>query len=174
MGAAFHESGYWARYKNKRLYRVSSYYLARTTGELPLQLFFPFLYVAIIYPMVGYNAEAQMFFLLVVTLLLACFTGCSYGYLLSTLSTDFEVAMSLSIVFLVSLFLFSGMMTSAATIPVFLRWVGNISLFKWSFNAGIVCVWEGVQLECLEGYSKEGFVIIFKHDKNVVRLGCPL
>ena len=47
-------------YKNKRLYRVSSYYLARTTGELPLQLFFPFLYVAIIYPMVGYNAEAHM------------------------------------------------------------------------------------------------------------------
>ena len=58
------------------------------------------------------------FFLLLVTLLLACFTGCSYGYFLSTLSTDFEVSMSLSIVLLVSLFLFSGMMTSAATIPV--------------------------------------------------------
>merc|ERR1712176_910750 len=41
-------------YKNKRLYRVSSYYFARTTGELPVQMSFPLIYAVIIYWMVGF------------------------------------------------------------------------------------------------------------------------
>jgi hypothetical protein len=30
------------------------------------------------------------------------------------------------------------------------------------------------QLECLEGYSNDGYIVIFKHDKNVVLFHCSL
>jgi len=139
-------------YKTKRLYRVSTYYAARTTGELPFQLSFPIIYCTIIYWMVGFDREdVTGYFGLLATLLLACFTGTSYGYMLSTFSVDFELSMSISVVFLVLIFLFSGMLSDDAVIPVWMQWISNISLFKWAFNAGIISVFRDVEFRCDPG-----------------------
>lgn len=137
-------------YKNKHLYRVSSYYLARTTGELPVQATFPLIYVSIIYWMVGFGGVGQ-FCILAVVLQLACFTGQSYGYMLSTLSVNFEVAMVISIVFLVSTFLFSGMMIDETTLFEPLISLGQLSLFKHAFDAGMIAVWRDIALVCDAG-----------------------
>lgn len=136
-------------YKSKRLYRVSSYYIARTTGEIPIQLSFPFIYCAIIYWMVywRYGDFAQFIFLML-TVQLACFTGQSYGYMLSTLSVNFEDSLVIAIVFLVSIFLFSGMMIDITTLPGVLQALSNISLFKHAFDAGVISVWDGLDLQC--------------------------
>eukprot|EP00927_Polykrikos_kofoidii_P004580 TRINITY_DN11805_c0_g1_i7.p1 TRINITY_DN11805_c0_g1~~TRINITY_DN11805_c0_g1_i7.p1 ORF type:complete len:622 (-),score=95.68 TRINITY_DN11805_c0_g1_i7:211-2076(-) len=136
-------------YKSKRLYRVSSYYIARTTGEIPIQFSFPFLYCAIIYWMVywRYGDFAQFIFLML-TVQLACFTGQSYGYMLSTLSVNFEDSLVIAIVFLVSIFLFSGMMIDITTLHPVLQALSNISLFKHAFDAGVISVWEGLDLQC--------------------------
>jgi hypothetical protein len=137
-------------YKNKHLYRVTSYYLARTTGELPIQATFPLIYVSILYWAVGFGGLGE-FLILAVVLQLACFTGQSYGYMLSTLSVNFETSMVISIVFLVSVFLFSGMMVDATTLSEPLASIGQLSLFKHAFDAGMIAVWRDVELQCDAG-----------------------
>jgi len=137
-------------FKNKRLYRVSSYYVARTTGELPFQMSFPMIYVTIVYWMV-WQSEWDRFLLVVLTLQAACFTGASFGYMLSTLSTDFDMMMVLSIVFLLTVFLFSGMLIDITTLPSVLQAFSNASLFKHAFDAGMIAVWQNVDLQCDAG-----------------------
>jgi ABC-type multidrug transport system ATPase subunit len=134
-------------YKTKRLYRVSSYYGALTFGELPVQMAFPLIYISIIFWMVGYGG-IEMFFLMVIILLLAAFTGCSVGYFLSTLSNDFDIVMSISVVALVCLFLFSGMLSDSAQMPAVMQPIGELSLFKHAFDAGLVAIWRGVDIPC--------------------------
>jgi ABC-type multidrug transport system ATPase subunit len=136
-------------YKNKRLYRVSIYYLARTTGELPVQMSFPFIYGTIIYWMVFWREGSGLQYLLVLlTVQLACFTGQSYGYMLSTFSVDFEISMTISIVILVCIFLFSGMMLDITTLPDFVQAISNVSLFKHCFTAGMIAAWKNQDLTC--------------------------
>eukprot|EP00746_Dinoflagellata_sp_MGD_P008039 gnl/MRDRNA2_/MRDRNA2_116026_c0_seq1.p1 gnl/MRDRNA2_/MRDRNA2_116026_c0~~gnl/MRDRNA2_/MRDRNA2_116026_c0_seq1.p1 ORF type:complete len:635 (+),score=109.39 gnl/MRDRNA2_/MRDRNA2_116026_c0_seq1:87-1991(+) len=139
-------------YKNKRLYRVTTYYLARTTGELPVQMSFPFIYSIIIYWMVFWrDGDGLQFLLVLVTVQLACFCGQSYGYMLSTFSVDFEISMTISIVILVCIFLFSGMMLDITTLPDFVQAISHVSLFKHCFTAGMIAVWKGKDLVCEDG-----------------------
>jgi hypothetical protein len=134
-------------YKTKKLYRVSSYYFARTFGELPVQMAFPVIYISIIYWMVGYGG-IEKFVLMLAVLLFAAFTGCSYGYFLSTLSNDFDIVMSISVVCLVCLFLFSGMLSDTAQMPAVIAPIGQLSLFKHAFDAGLVVIWKDVDIPC--------------------------
>lgn len=53
------------------MYRLSAYFLARTTSDLPLNLVLPVLFLVIVYFMAGLRMGAGPFFLSMLTLFLS-------------------------------------------------------------------------------------------------------
>jgi len=53
------------------MYKLSAYFLARTTSDLPLDLFLPVIFMVIVYFMAGLKATATHFFLGVLTVFLS-------------------------------------------------------------------------------------------------------
>ena len=53
------------------MYKLSAYFLARTTSDLPLDLFLPVIFMVIVYFMAGLKATATHFFLSVLTVFLS-------------------------------------------------------------------------------------------------------
>lgn len=52
------------------MYRLSAYFVARTTSDLPLDLILPVLFLVVVYFMAGLRMNACSFFLTVVTVFL--------------------------------------------------------------------------------------------------------
>lgn len=52
------------------MYRLSAYFLARTTSDLPLDLVLPVLFLLVVYFMAGLRLDAGTFFLTVLTVFL--------------------------------------------------------------------------------------------------------
>ncbi|KAJ9554983.1 hypothetical protein OSB04_009597 [Centaurea solstitialis] len=52
------------------MHRLSAYFMARTTSDLPLDLLLPLLFISIVYFMVGLRASAKSFFLTMLTVFL--------------------------------------------------------------------------------------------------------
>lgn len=53
------------------MYKLSAYFLARTTSDLPLDLFLPVIFMVIVYFMAGLKATAAHFFLSMLTVFLS-------------------------------------------------------------------------------------------------------
>lgn len=53
------------------MYRLSAYFLARTTSDLPLDLLLPILFLLVVYFMAGLRLSAAPFFLTMVTVFLS-------------------------------------------------------------------------------------------------------
>lgn len=53
------------------MYKLSAYFLARTTSDLPLDLFLPVIFMVIVYFMAGLKATATHFFLSMLTVFLS-------------------------------------------------------------------------------------------------------
>lgn len=53
------------------MYKLSAYFLARTTSDLPLDLFLPVVFMVIVYFMAGLKATATHFFLSMLTVFLS-------------------------------------------------------------------------------------------------------
>jgi len=52
------------------MYRLSAYFLARTTSDLPLDLILPVLFLLVVYFMAGLRLSAAPFFLTILTVFL--------------------------------------------------------------------------------------------------------
>merc|ERR1712061_419654 len=72
--------------------------------------------------------------------------------------------MVISIVVLVGLFLFSGMMIDYSTMNPVFQAFSSVSLFKHAFDAGIISVWRGVNLRC-----EENEVCMYENGDAVLR-----
>ncbi|KMZ72669.1 hypothetical protein ZOSMA_15G00050 [Zostera marina] len=62
-----------------RLYRLSSYFLARTAGDLPMELALPTAFTVVIYWMGGLKADTTTFILTLLIVLFAVLVSQSLG-----------------------------------------------------------------------------------------------
>lgn len=56
--------------RESNMYRLSAYFVARTTSDLPLDLILPVLFLVVVYFMAGLRLRAESFFLSVLTVFL--------------------------------------------------------------------------------------------------------
>lgn len=56
--------------RESNMYRLSAYFVARTTSDLPLDLILPLLFLVVVYFMAGLRLRAESFFLSVLTVFL--------------------------------------------------------------------------------------------------------
>ncbi|KAJ0897378.1 putative TIM-barrel domain, IGPS, ABC-2 type transporter, aldolase-type TIM barrel [Helianthus annuus] len=76
------------------MYRLSAYFMARTTTDLPLDLFLPMLFLLVVYFMAGLRLTADSFFLTIVFLCIVAAQG--PGLAIGALLTDLKKATTLA------------------------------------------------------------------------------
>jgi len=125
-----------AREQSNGMYGVTSYYLGKFFSSMPIEIFFSFLISAISYWMIGLNnQEPYRFFMFLLALELTSFAGGSLGLMLGCIFPNPEMAVSLAPIVVVPFMLFGGFYININSIPVWLRWLQYLSLYKWGFQA---------------------------------------
>ena len=90
------------------MYGTVPFYLSKVFSDLPWQIFFPVVYGTITYWMIGFQAQADKFFIFLTCITLCANVGSAIGLLLGTVAKTVSVAISLIPVSLIPFMIFSG------------------------------------------------------------------
>lgn len=143
-------------------YRLSAYFMAKTTSEAPTRLVLPLIYNVIAFWMTGVNNKFSVFLGQTGCILLSVLSGEAIGLLIGASMYDLPKALALISVLALLLMLLGGFFVD--NVPAFVSWARYLSAFKYAFDASqelvfdenIPCDGSGV-LEEICGGSDEGF-----------------
>ena len=96
------------RERLSNVYRVSSYYIGRTTAELPIAIIFPLIFGMICYWLVGLNPKIERFFIFLLILILLSMVSQAFGFFISALAPSREIGVAIAPLFITLFTLFSG------------------------------------------------------------------
>lgn len=114
------------------MYRLSSYFMARVVGDLPMELVLPTIFTAIVYWMSGLKTAAPNFFMTLSVMLLCVLVAQGIGLALGALVMDLKSATTLGSVIMLTFMLAGGYYVQK--VPVFIAWIKYISLSFYSFK----------------------------------------
>jgi len=153
--STFHgERTVFTREHRSRMYSLPSYFLSKTTVELPALLLLPLIGATILYWLVGLQPDAGKFFIFAVTMILMSTVGTSIGMFVATLFEDVSQALQLLPLFLMPLMLFSGYMVNDDSIPVYFIWLKYLSPMKYGLTALVKNEFNGLTLTCTDAELK--------------------
>uniref|UniRef100_A0A7C8YEE4 Adenosinetriphosphatase n=2 Tax=Opuntia streptacantha TaxID=393608 RepID=A0A7C8YEE4_OPUST len=107
------------------MYRLSAYFLARTTSDLPLDLVLPILFLLVVYFMAGLRLDAGTFFLTVLTVFLCIVAAQGLGLAIGASLMDLKKATTLGSVTVMTFMLAGGYFVKK--VPVFISWIRYMS-----------------------------------------------
>ncbi|XP_028055889.1 ABC transporter G family member 22-like isoform X2 [Camellia sinensis] len=107
------------------MYRLSAYFVARTTSDLPLDLLLPSLFLLVVYFMAGLRKSAGPFFLTMVTVFLCIVAAQGLGLAIGATLMDLKRATTLASVTVMTFMLAGGYFV--AKVPVFISWLRYLS-----------------------------------------------
>jgi len=112
------------------MYRLSSYFMARMVGDLPMELILPTIFITVTYWMVGLTPKAANFFMTLFSMLLNVLVAQGIGLALGALIMDLKSATTLASVIMLTFMLAGGYFVQK--VPSFIAWIKYISL---NFNS---------------------------------------
>ncbi|XWS43310.1 hypothetical protein CRYUN_Cryun16bG0092000 [Craigia yunnanensis] len=107
------------------MYRLSAYFLARTTSDLPLDLILPVLFLLVVYFMAGLIPSASPFFLSMLTVFLCIVAAQGLGLAIGATLMDIKRATTLASVTVMTFMLAGGYFVKK--VPVFISWIRYMS-----------------------------------------------
>lgn len=107
------------------MYKLSAYFLARTTSDLPLDLFLPVVFMVIVYFMAGLKATATHFFLSILTVFLSIIAAQGLGLAIGATLLDIKKATTLASVTVMTFMLAGGFFVKR--VPPFISWLRYLS-----------------------------------------------
>jgi ABC-type multidrug transport system ATPase subunit len=143
-------------------YRLSAYFLAKTTSEAPTRLLLPLVYISISFWMSGVNNKFTVFLGTTGCTLLSVLSGEAIGLFIGASMYNIQKALAVMTVFALALMLLGGFFVD--NIPSFIAWAKYLSPFKYAFDASqqlvfdqnVPCDGSG-QLQTICGGSDEGY-----------------
>eukprot|EP01018_Ginkgo_biloba_P018830 Gb_38402 [translate_table: standard] len=111
--------------RSSGMYRLSSYFAARTAGDLPMELILPTIFVVIAYWMAGLKPNAVTFILTLLVLLYTVLVSQGIGLVFGAAILDVKQATTLASVTMLTFVLVGGYYLR--TIPAFVAWVKYLS-----------------------------------------------
>ncbi|MFS7989839.1 putative ABC transporter, AAA+ ATPase domain, ABC-2 type transporter [Helianthus anomalus] len=109
------------------MYRLSAYFMARTTSDLPLDLFLPMLFLLVVYFMAGLRLTAESFFLTMVIVFLCIVAAQGLGLAIGAMLTDLKKATTLASVTVMAFMLAGGYFVKVVDVPIFIAWLRYLS-----------------------------------------------
>ncbi|CEM34861.1 unnamed protein product [Vitrella brassicaformis CCMP3155] len=136
------------REREAKLYRVTPYFIAKLAAELPIGAFFPCFFGAVMYPLAGLNPSFMRFLFFIATITLESFVASAFGLCISAFCPSYEAAMAIAPAVMVIFIVFGGYYINPDNIPWVFRWLDNISLIRWGFEALCINEFTGLKFEC--------------------------
>lgn len=107
------------------MYRLSAYFVARTTSDLPLDLLLPLLFLTIVYFMAGLKHSAKAFILTMLIVFLCIVAAQGLGLAIGAALMDLKKATTLASVTVMTFMLAGGYFVK--NVPVFISWLRYVS-----------------------------------------------
>ncbi|KAJ8299314.1 hypothetical protein KUTeg_023374 [Tegillarca granosa] len=127
-------------------YRLSAYYLAKMTSELPLILVQPVFFGTVVYWSVGLNGVSA-YFATMGTLFIHSIAGQSIGLFLGIACMDIRRAMTLATVSIMFFMLLGGFYTRS--LPFWLTWIKYTSFLHYTFHCLLYLeFYDGPPVQC--------------------------
>ncbi|KAH7420460.1 hypothetical protein KP509_13G008600 [Ceratopteris richardii] len=114
------------------MYRLSSYFMARTLGDIPLDFCLPLFFHIIVYFMAHLRPSISAFFLTFFTILLSTTASQGMGIAIGALMMDLKKATTLASIVLLTFMLSGGFFVQS--IPSFIAWIRYISYNYHTFR----------------------------------------
>ena len=117
-------------------------------SELPFHLISPLVLGTIVYWMARLRPEFDRYLAFMSIITLESIAAVALGMAISSVSSSAEVAAVLANPISVVMLISGGFYISIQSLPAAARWVADLSLMKWSFQALVVNEFENTTLTC--------------------------
>ena len=121
-------------------YRLSAYFMAKTTADAPVRLTLPLIYMTVSFWMAGISRSFSVFCGTVACTLLSVMSGEAIGLLVGAAVYDLQKGLTIMTVFTLFLMLLGGFFVE--NIPEFISWGKFISPFKYAFDSSLQLVFD--------------------------------
>lgn len=141
--------------RSSGMYRLSAYYLARTLSDLPMDCFYPSLFVIITYFMGALRLEAWAFFANWATVILSLLVAQTLGLLLGAGVENVKTAQTFATIFMLTIMLIGGYYV--AYVPAWIAWVKYLSFIYYTYNLTLAIEFSGREyVACPAGGPEAG------------------
>ncbi|XP_008452359.3 ABC transporter G family member 9 [Cucumis melo] len=127
--------------RSSGMYRLSSYFISRTTTDLPMELILPTVFIVIIYAMAGLKRTVANFFATLFSLLLSVLVAQGFGLAMGALVLDQTSATTFASVIMLCFLLTSGYFVQH--VPKFIAWTKYISIGTYSYKLLLISQYKG-------------------------------
>ena len=117
------------------MYTVGNYYLAKIIGEIPILSITPMFFSVIVYFKIGLSITATQFWYFYLIVLLVSQCSASFGYFISSLFENEEMAVTLTPIFILPIMLFGGQFANSGNIQDWISWFQYLSPIRYGFEA---------------------------------------
>ncbi|MQM09875.1 hypothetical protein Taro_042755 [Colocasia esculenta] len=121
--------------RSSGMYRLSSYFMARTVGDMPMEFVLPIFLITVDYWMGGMRPEASAFFLTLFPSLLGVMVSQGLGLALGALVMDLKTATTMGSVLMLTFMLSGGFFVQR--VPWFVSWIKYISVVYYLYRVGL-------------------------------------
>lgn len=128
------EQALFVRERNEGLYSTKMYFAAKSIADAPLQIFFPFLFAAILYYIAGFTSEFGSFLKFSLAVVAQANCGAAMGFLVSGATGDVQMSLSLAPVTFLPMMLLSGFLVNFENLTWALRWLSFFNPFMYCFS----------------------------------------
>ncbi|KAL7218219.1 hypothetical protein ACSBR2_011486 [Camellia fascicularis] len=118
--------------RSSGMYRLSSYFMARIIGDLPMELVLPTVFLTITYWMAGLKPKAENFMETLFVLLYSVLVSQGLGLALGAAVMDQKSATMLGSVIMLSFLLAGGYYVQH--VPAFIAWIKYISISQYTYK----------------------------------------
>eukprot|EP00168_Porphyra_purpurea_P021329 TRINITY_DN944_c0_g1_i10.p1 TRINITY_DN944_c0_g1~~TRINITY_DN944_c0_g1_i10.p1 ORF type:complete len:638 (+),score=255.46 TRINITY_DN944_c0_g1_i10:191-1915(+) len=129
-------------------YRLSAFYVAKTTVETPVELLYPTLFTIVAYWMAGLRSSVGAFVLHLFVLSLIVLTALSIGLFVSATVRNIKLAQVLGSLTVLLALLAGGYYVNNKTLPSWIAWVNALSFIKYGFEALLIIEVRGRTFPC--------------------------
>ena len=127
------------------MYRTDVYFLCKTLAEAPIFVAVPLLFTMVAYPMIGLYPGVDHFFVAAGIVALVANVSTSFGYLISCVSNNLSMALSVGPPVIIPFLLFGGFFLNTASVPFYFEWFSYLSWFRYGNEALLINQWSEVE-----------------------------